>query len=257
MIRMRDVSFSYGGPTVLEGINLDIKRGECVSILGPNGTGKSTLMELLVGHLKPSRGHVLLGNNPVSKWKAREFSQQVAYIPQALNVTFSFQAIEIVTMGTTSRLQYLHAPGASEREQALEALSQLGVRHLAYRYFNELSGGERKLVLLATALCQRTPFILLDEPTSDLDPANAHRLTALLSELAKQENKSIVLTTHAPETVPVLGGRTIFLGGAHILAQGAVENTLTAQNLTQLYGIPFGITRVEGRALPYVKDSTL
>jgi len=188
------LEFGYGGHRVLRSIALQISAGEAVCILGENGAGKSTLLKLCAGLLKPTGGRVLIGAEPLAGLPRAAVAQKIAYLPQECTHVFPFSALEVVLMGryVRARNQFEGAEDLSVAEAAMAATDVLALRE---RPFNQLSGGERRRVLLAQALAQDTPLILLDEPTAGLDPAHALALGRALDVVCSR-GKALLFATH-------------------------------------------------------------
>jgi len=166
---LREVSFSYFNGFVLHDIDLTIKSGEMVALLGPNGCGKTTLLKLASGVLSPARGEVLLEEVGIRKLKRKQVAQKVAVVPQSFHIPFDFTVAEIVLLGRTPFVRGLTGETREDRDVAENALKLVGIDGLRGRHFNDLSGGERQKVILAMALAQEPEVLLLDEPTAHLD----------------------------------------------------------------------------------------
>lgn len=254
MIEVAHLDFSYGSHQVLHDVSFRIEAGQILSLLGPNGIGKSTLLELLVGSLKPGRGKVLLQGKEASALTPKQIAHQVAYVPQQLRAAFNFSVLEVVTMARTGRQGYFAWPSKADREVAQQCLQTMGITHLADKGYSQISGGERQLCSLAGALAQDTKVIVLDEPTSHLDPARAHMLLKQLRELNQQLGKTIVLTTHDPNHAFYLGGSVLALARGRVAAFGPVAEVATEKCLASLYGCPFTLGRVAGCTVAVIAD---
>jgi iron complex transport system ATP-binding protein len=188
------VEFGYGGRTVLHDIKLSLDAGQAMCILGENGAGKSTLLKLCAGLLTPTRGRVLIAGQPLVGLPRPIVAQKLAYLPQECSHVFPFSALEVVLMGryARARTQFEGIEDLQAAEAAMAATNVLGLRD---RSFNQLSGGERRRVLLAQALAQDTPVVLLDEPTAGLDPAHALSLGRALEAIC-HAGKALLFATH-------------------------------------------------------------
>ena len=162
MLDIRDLRFSYGDRPVLQGVSLRLGVGELVFLLGANGAGKSTLFRCVLGLLPGYEGTVALRSGDTRRLSARALAREIAYIPQNHHPTFSYPVLDMVLMGTHHRLSPFSNPGPKEEAIALEALGQVGIRDLAQRDFQHLSGGEQQLVLIARALAQQARILLMD-----------------------------------------------------------------------------------------------
>lgn len=254
MIELDAVSFGYGKELILEEISVDISTTGLTCVLGRNGTGKSTLLAVMTGRLKPSGGTVKVDGTAVSDLSIRELSRRIAFIPQSHHPVFAFPCADVVSMGMTSRLHKFSAPTAEDRAHACGWLERLGVAHLAERSYLNISGGERQLVLLAAALNQEAQTIILDEPTAPLDPANSRALLKTLTDINKEDGVGIILTTHTPEHALYLGGSALLLGDRGVQAYGASEDVVSGPNLSALYGVDMEVTSVHGHPVVLFLD---
>lgn len=184
----------------------------------------------------------------------KQIAHQVAYVPQQLRAAFNFSVLEVVTMARTGRQGYFASPSKADREVAQQCLQTMGITHLADKGYSQISGGERQLCSLAGALAQDTKVIVLDEPTSHLDPARAHMLLKQLRELNQQLGKTIVLTTHDPNHAFYLGGSVLALARGRVAAFGPVAEVATEKCLASLYGCPFTLGRVAGCTVAVIAD---
>ena len=174
-IEVRNLNFSYGNRQVLHDISFTANSGEFLSILGPNGVGKSTLFRCVLGLLSGYTGTVSVDGTDVRSFSVREMAKHIAYIPQSSHPIFNYSVSDIVLMGRTSGLSTFRSPKKQDVELSQWAMEKVGISHLALRCFHRLSGGEQQLVLIARALVQKAPVLMLDEPTANLDFGNQLR----------------------------------------------------------------------------------
>ena len=187
VLSVSELSFSYEHNTpVWSGISLDVHAGEVLSILGPNGTGKSTLMRCMAGLTAPDSGQIKVGGCELHRLSRKKAAQLIAFVPQMHNPVFAFPAIKIVVMGRTSHLSAFASPSSSDYDIAYKALETFGISDLADKPYNKTSGGERQLILFARAVAQESQILLLDEPTSHLDFGNQTRTLEFLRSLAQK-----------------------------------------------------------------------
>lgn len=239
------LAFGYPGHTVGAGAALSVEPGEVLCLLGPNGSGKTTLFKTLLGLLPPHAGRVLVDGRALAALSVRERAAAIAYVPQAQALPFPFEVREVVLMGCSGRLGLFETPGPRHRAAAESALERLGIGELASRTFTRLSGGQRQLVLIARALVQDTPLMVLDEPTASLDFGNQARVLEEVRRLA-DAGLGVVLSTHDPDHAFAIGDRVALLREGRIVAQGAVAETLTEERLSGLYGVPVSLAHLPG-----------
>lgn len=229
----RQVSFSYARP-VLEGVDLTLRSGACVALLGANGAGKTTLLRLLAGLEAPHAGSVTLDGAPVSALDARHRARRIGYLPQTVPGTTGFAVYEMVLMGL---YPLLPARGWESRREWLavgRALRRVGAARLLRRHFDELSGGEQRRVLLARALVASPDLLLLDEPLAALDPGFSLELTDLLVELRGQ-GVAIVVSTHRLSLVRALADDVVALASGRVVATGTPGDVLVPAVLDAAY----------------------
>lgn len=243
LLRAEGLTFDRQGRAILRGVDLTIGPGEIVALLGANGAGKTTLLRLLMGFLKPSSGRVLVGKTALASLSARETAQQLAYVAQVHTIAFPYLVRDVVLLGRLPRNGLLHAPKNADRVIAQTVLEQLGISHLAERPYSEISGGERQLTMIARALAQATPILVMDEPLSGLDYGYQIRLIDQLEHLAS-ERRSLIMSTHHPEHALWSATRVILLRDGMIEADGPPEDVLTAQAIRRLYDVD--VLRLEG-----------
>ena len=198
-----DVSFAYDprGPAVVDGVSLAVSRGAIVGLIGPNGSGKTTVLRLLSGTLTPAHGTVRLADLSMGSLSRRELARRIAVVPQETHSAFEFSALEIVMMGRYPHLGPFELEGADDLAIARDALTATGTRALESRPFTTLSGGEKQRVAIARSLAGSPSVILADEPTAALDSENGKGVMALLSEVAKDKGRGILVVTHDHRTL--------------------------------------------------------
>jgi len=254
-IELRDVSFRYrpGDPLAVDGVCVRVRAGAITAILGPNGSGKSTLLHLLLGLLLPQGGEMQLLGRDHAAYSRRELSRLVGLVPQDEHVTFDLSVLEYALLGRAPHLNLLELSQPEDRELAQRALRTAGIAALAHRAVPSLSGGEKQLATVARALAQEPQILLLDEPTSHLDLANARRILGVLRAL-REGGKTIVLTTHDPNAAAAVADEAILLREGRVLAAGPTGNVFTSQHLSATYGVPVEVIPVRGRPLVLSHD---
>lgn len=239
----RALAFGWPSHRVGDGLDASLGEGEVVALLGPNGSGKSTLMRTLLGLQAPLGGEVRLDGRELSLWDAAARARRLAYVPQAADAYFDFSLRELVEMGRTAHRGVFSSPSPKDRAVALAALDRLGISHLAERPVNGVSGGERQLALVARALATEAAFLVMDEPTANLDFGNQARVLDEIARL-KAAGMGILVSTHHPEHAFRVADRALLLAKGALIAAGPVDSTLTAANLTALYGRPLEVATV-------------
>jgi len=230
------LDFGYRGRRVGHGVSLDIRSGEVLCLLGPNGGGKTTLMKTLLGLLPPLAGRVLLDGRDVAHLARKELARTIGYVPQAHLAFFPFTVIDIVLMGRSAHVPLFAAPSHADHAVAERALGQLGIDHLKSRIYTEISGGERQLVLIARALAQEPRILVMDEPTASLDFGNQLRVLNQIAALARA-GIAVVFSTHDPDHVFLVGDRVALLHDGGMEEIGPPEAVITAAALKRLYGV--------------------
>lgn len=242
MIQFQQVGFSYpGGRVILEDISFQMERGECVCLLGPNGTGKTTLLKCLLNHLRPRQGQIMLDGRPVRQMSARERAARIAYVAQATQLIFPYSVEEVILMGRVAHMRLGASVSRKDRAVAWEVMERLGIRELAGNHFQNLSGGERQMVLFGRALAQQADYLVLDEPTAALDYGNQIRILGTIRTLASQ-GYGILMTTHSPDHAFLVCSRAILMCGGRIQEDGPPESAVTSGSLTKLYHTPVCVT---------------
>lgn len=230
-----EVTFGYPGQSpVLREVSVAVRPGEILGILGPNGSGKSTLLRLLSGWLAPQRGKVELWGRDLSRYKPRQVAKQIAVVPQETHVDFPFTVMQLVLMG---RVPYLHGfafESAADLASAQAAMDRVGVAHLRHRLVQELSGGERQRVVLARALAQDTPILLLDEPGAFLDLHHVVAIYDLLRDLA-DEGRAVVTVLHDLNLASLYCDRVALLRAGAVHCAGPPAQVITYRNVTEVY----------------------
>lgn len=244
-LSVEHLSFAYGAHQVLTDVSFILSKGEFLSVLGPNGVGKSTLFRCILGLLTGYQGRILSGDDDLKNMPRREMSRRVAYIPQIHKPTFGYTVLDTVLMGTTRQVGMFSQPGREQVSQAMEALSRVGASHLSERDFTYLSGGEQQLVLVARAIAQQAEILVMDEPTSALDYGNQLRILQLVRQLA-QEGYAVLLSTHNPQHALTFASRILALSHGQVAALGAPDEVLTSELIRTLYGVDTTFADIAG-----------
>ncbi len=235
-LEVADLCFAYGaGMRRLKHISFTLSPGEVLCLLGPNGSGKTTLLRCLIGALRPQAGDIRLDGRPAQTLPPRDLARRIAYVPQAVQPAFGHLVREMVVMGRSPHLGRLEMPGRKDHAIAMDCLARVGLAHLADRSFATISGGERQLCLLARALAQQAPLLILDEPAASLDFGNQLRLLDIVAELTG-DGFGILMTTHHPDHALQIGDRFIALRDGRMHGAGPAADLARPGCLSALYG---------------------
>ena len=235
IISIKDLTFSYNKEkTVLFEVNAQVSNGDLITLLGPNGVGKSTLLNCITGLLAIKTGIIKLNNNDIISLKIKNIAQIIAYVQQKFQNNFDYTVREYVTMGRTAHKNIFEQPNENDYHIAEDALEKLNILHLKNNSYNEISGGEQQQVCIARAIAQQPKLIVLDEPTSALDYDNQIKvlnLTKKLSELGY----AVLMTTHNPEHSLLLNSTVWILNRGGHMSVGSAEELITGKTLRGLY----------------------
>lgn len=240
-LEVRDLSFGYDSRLVLKNLSFTAEYGQLLSVLGPNGVGKSTLFRCILGLLKPKSGECSIDGNSTVGLNAKELSQLIAYIPQSHYPTFNFSVFDMVLMGTTAQISAASVPGKRQIALADEALERLGIAHLKNRGYTNISGGERQLVLIARALVQQAKILIMDEPSANLDYGNRTRVMQTVRTLTK-EGYAIIQSTHDPDQAFLYSDRVLAVYDGQVLSCGTPKEVINSELISKLYGVDVEIS---------------
>ncbi len=236
-LELRDVVAGYGGPAVLDGVSVEVRPGEVVGLVGPNGSGKTSLVRVVSRALPPRSGSVrIMGRDPYGI-PARRAARLVAVVPQELQPVFSFSALEVVLMGRAPYRSAWGGGGTQDWARARDAMEATGVHHLADRPLEELSGGERRRVVLAQALAQDAPVLVLDEPTTHLDIRHVLELLGIVRRLAGSERRAVLGVFHDLNLASATCDRMVALHLGRVVAKGPPGKVITRDFLREVYGV--------------------
>jgi len=255
MLRVENIDFSYGARSVLKGVSFAVNRGEICGLLGPNGCGKTTLFKCINGILEPKSGNIILGGRSIRQMRREEIARLIAVVPQELNVVFGFTVLQIVIMGGTGRFGFSGIPKESDYAEACAVLEELGIASFANRRYNELSGGEKQMVLIARALFQKAGIMLLDEPTSHLDFKRQYFIMETVKRITAEKGLTTIVTLHDPNTAGRYCTHLVMLNGGSICHCGERRETFNRYNLESIYNMKIKIEYTQNGTECVLPDS--
>jgi ABC-type cobalamin/Fe3+-siderophores transport system ATPase subunit len=221
----------------LRDVSVTIQRGSLTGLLGPNGCGKTTLLKLMTGVLRPRQGAITLDGRAIGGIPRRELAKQVAVVPQETHPAFDYSVLEMVLMGRHPHLGAFQLEGPEDLAIARESLTATGTAHLADRAYMTLSGGEKQRVVIASALAQAPDVLLLDEPTASLDLAYQLEVASLLDRLNHDRGVTMVLATHDLNLAASLCDSLVLIRSGRVLARGPTREVLTGAMIQELYDV--------------------
>jgi len=242
LLEVKNLSFGYDERDVLQDISFQLKRGEILFLLGPNGCGKTTLLDCVLGFLKPRQGDIYLNGSNIKEIRAPHVARQLAYVPQSHEKTFPYTVMDIVLMGRASYIGAFAAPSRQDIAIAREMLNLLGIYHLKERPYTQLSGGEGQLVMIARALVQKTELIVMDEPTAHLDFKHEMVIMETIVDLVKANGLAILMASHFPNHAFYFENNALLcqvalMDECRILDLGTPTEVLSEYNLRKTYNI--------------------
>ena len=252
MLRIQNLSVDYGPRRILHEISLDVQSGEVLALIGPNGAGKSTLIRAVSGVIPIAGGQVRTNGDNFAALATLQRARYVATVPQAVSMPPAYTVWETVLFGRTPYLGFLGQPSQTDEEIARQSLARVSALPLVDRRVGELSGGEQQRVLLARALCQSTPILLLDEPTAHLDLQYQVSLLQLVHELAHKDQLAVLVALHDLNLAAHYADRVALMVAGAIKAIGKPKEVLQSQMIEEAYCLPVQVVRHPFLDIPLV-----
>ena len=247
---IRDLSFSYGEIPVLKNLNININDNTINVILGLNGSGKTTLIKLMTGVLSAPKDAIFIDQTDATQLSSSELSKKISYVPQSISDDNDFLVRDYLTFGRMNKIKFYSAPKEEDFKKAIDVANELQIQHLLGRKMNELSGGQRQLVVIARAVVQDADVILIDEPTSSIDYQYIDRFIRYLNVL-KERGKTIVFSCHNPSIPLLLNANVFVLEDGQLKYSGEARSLLNQETLCRIYDCEF----VSTSELPYKEYS--
>lgn len=244
LLEIIEASFAYEktGNNVFQEMSTSIEPGEICCFMGPNGCGKTTLLDCILGVHKLRKGRILFNGKDISSFRPGEIARHIAYVPQSHERTFPYRVIDIVKMGRAAYTGRFSSPSAQDKAIAQQALELVGLSHLKHRPYTQLSGGEGQLVMIARALAQKTPVIVMDEPTAHLDFKHEMVVLETIVRLVKNSGITVIMATHFPNHAfyfenNELNIRVALMHNKKILALGSPSDVIREENMKLIYNV--------------------
>jgi iron complex transport system ATP-binding protein len=247
MLTLRDVSYSYGAAAAVRDVTLTIGDRQLVALTGPNGSGKSTLLKLMARVYAPQRGEVAFEEKPLAQWPAKEYAKRVGYLPQDPDPSFPMRAIDVVLSGRAPYLRRFEWESERDRDEAQRALALCDAAHLADRYFDEMSGGERKRVFLARVLAGTPRLILLDEPLAALDLSHVQQFAKLLRDVVDRTGSTVVFAAHDLNWAAAHSDRMLVMQNGSLALDAAPSAIMRAEVMREYFGFEAETVAAAGR----------
>jgi len=251
MLKIQNLSVHYGSRSILQDVSLDVQSGEILALIGPNGAGKSTLVRAVSG-VVPYTGHVRTNGDDFASLSTLQRARYVATVPQAVSLPPAFTVWEMVLLGRTPYLNFLGQPSGKDEDMARQALGRVSALAFVDRRVGELSGGEQQRVLLARALCQSTPILLLDEPTAHLDLQYQVNLLELVHELAHKDKLAVLVALHDLNLAAHYADRIALMVAGNIKAMGKPKEVLQPELIAEAYCLPVQVVKHPFLDIPLV-----
>lgn len=244
---VRNLVKKYDGKTVVDSVSFEIPKGKVTSLIGPNGAGKSTVMGIISRLIARDGGEVVFQEQDISKWKSKELAKRLAILTQSNNIQMKLTVRELVTFG---RFPYSGGHNTAEDEEIIDrAISYMELDQIQDQFIDELSGGQRQRAYIAMVIAQDTEYVLLDEPTNNLDIYHASNMMKIVRRLCDELGKTVILVLHEINYAAFYSDYICAFKNGKIVKFGTVEEVMTKEDLSMIYGVDFEIMQIEGRPL--------
>ena len=246
-MNIQELTKTYDGKTVVDSVSFEISKGKVLSLIGPNGAGKSTVMGMISRLIARDEGMVDFHGKDIGKWKSRELSKKLAILTQSNQIQMKLTVQELVAFG---RFPYSGNRITKEDQEIIDqAIAYMELEDMRDRFIDELSGGQRQRAMIAMVIAQDTDYVLLDEPTNDLDIYHAANMMKIVRRLCDELGKTVVLVLHEINYAAFYSDYICAFVDGRIAKFGTVEEVMTKENLSEIYQVDFEIQMVKGRPL--------
>lgn len=244
-LEVQNGCFGYGNHVTIKNINFEVNDNTIMTILGPNGVGKTTLLKCIMGFQKWRHGQTLLDGRPIVSSSDQEFWKRTSYVPQAKQSAFSYKVVDAVIMGLNAKQNFFAIPKKKDYEKAEHMLEHMGVIKLRNKYCNELSGGELQMVMMARALISEPELLILDEPESNLDMKNQIQIINAIEKVAADFKTSCLINTHFPNHALKISDTTLMMGYGYKQIQGKTLDIVTEENIREYFDVDSRVVALE------------
>jgi iron complex transport system ATP-binding protein len=253
MLDVKGVYFKHKNQTtdVLKGISFKAEKGGLTTILGPNGSGKTTLFKCISGLWKYYKGEIQVNGIIIDKLSFKKRARLFSVVPQEHEPPFPYSVFDVVLMGRASYIGVFSSPGKKDYEKAEETLKTVGIEHLKNIPYTKISGGERQLTLIARAIAQEAPVMLLDEPTSHLDFRNQINILKKIKEIANMRGMTVVMTLHDPNLAGLFSDKVVVINSGSKVAEGLPKDIITEELIKRVYDIEVKKADIDGKSIIY------
>lgn len=244
---IKNISKAYNEKKVLDNISFEIPQGKVVSFIGPNGAGKSTVIDIISRLLKKDGGEIIFQGKELSQWKSRDLAKKLSILTQSNNIQMKLTVKELVTFG---RFPYSGSRITKEDDEIIQqAISYMELEEFQDRFIDELSGGQRQRAYIAMVIAQDTDYILLDEPTNNLDIYHSTNMMKIVRRLCDELGKTMILVLHEINFAAFYSDYICAFKDGKIAAYGTVEEVMTKENLSSIYNVDFEMQEIQGKPL--------
>jgi len=247
LLRVDLQSAGYGGKKILDDIRFELPEGRILALIGPNGCGKTTLIRAISGTLPDMRGEIHVNGTNLAATNSMERARLVAVVPQSTHIPPAFLVEDVVLMGRTPFIHWAGKTTTADQAIALDAMQKTDILRFQGRYCGDLSAGERQRVILARALAQNTPVLLMDEPTSHLDLRFQIEFLELTLKLAINANKTVMVALHDLNLAARFGDEVLAMKDGRVVMKGKAREVLNPETIRAIYGLPVSVFEAPGK----------
>lgn len=247
MIKIENLNWKYEEREILKDININIEKGKFYTILGQNGSGKTTFLKNIVGILENESSQICIDGKNLREYSKKDIAKKIALVSQQEDINFNFTVEEVVSMGRNPYIEFLKTESEKDKEIIKKAMKIANIEYLSNRYITELSGGEKQRVILARAIAQDTKILILDEPTSNIDIKNQIEILDTIKKLQLDKKITIIAVFHDINIGIRYSDKIIFMKNKTIYKAGSIKDVITEKNIKEVYDIEMEIIKVDDK----------